>query len=296
MNAQTESKNEWPQEILAFLKDHHHATVGDIAGHVLSDTSPKAMLALRRELTALYQKKYVGRQRLTAHLGASSPYVYSLRARGARMVGLQKVPSQFYRIQKGIWHEFEEAKLKLEHMAESRNWTIFEGDEVCRAVLLYYSLYLDSLRRGTRMEEEVERANPHYAFSLPAKIRPDLILATDYDLIVVIIAHPRSYGKFLKKRLADYENIIGMAKIVVITFTHEQMKNCQRVFDSRSDAYQKYHERVLIIGTDNIDELPEIIRETSLRFVQYESNRRILTDWNKKEGRQPHQKFILPTS
>lgn len=293
-------QNNLHQRILEFLKDHHHSTVKAIAENVLGDTSPKAVLAISRRLTVLHENKYVSRQRLSAHLGAMSPFVYSLLTRGAREVGLEKVPSQFYRPQKSIWHEFEEAKLKLEQIAERHNWTIFEGDEVCRAVLIYYSFYIDSLKHGTGQEKEIERARSQkaaYNFSLPSKISPDFFLATEYDLIAVLIAHPRSYGKFLKKRLERYKNVFGMVKIAVITLTDEQMKNCQRIFDGKSNiSYDQYRDKVLIIDASEIDHLPTYIARSTIRYVQYESSRRILINWKSKEGNIPSQRFRLPTS
>jgi len=297
-------KKEDPQnrlelKILEFLKDHHHSTIKAIAESIIGDTSPKTMLSVSRQLSGLFDNKYVGRQRLTQHLGASSPYVYSLLTRGARAVGLQKVPSQFYRLQKSIWHEYEEAKLKLEHLATTHYWTIFEGDEVCRAVLIYYSLYIDSIRHGIRQEEEMDRAKfkkEVYNPSLPSKFSPDLLLTTDYDLIAVIISHPRSYGKFLKKRLETYRNLFGIMKIVVITLTEEQRENCQRVFVGKPDTpYDQYQDKVLIINASDIAYLPTYIGRSSVRYVQYESSRRILITWENKEGCIPPHKFTLPT-
>lgn len=240
--------------ILQSILDNHSPTAEDILKIVyLSDESKK--WRLYRKLKRLRDEHFIEAKRLEELKGASSPQYFVLRAKGARVLGLEHVPPSHYRYVRKDFHIFRQIKLHLDTLAQKHRWKLLKENQECRTALAQYFRSIAMQRGNTPAPDYI------YLDSVPQKITPDMVLVTARETIIVIVSYPSARSEAFRKKLEKYSAIIYNLRFIVINPFEEQTRLFQDVLvREENEAGRRYRQQFLILTANQTDNIISWLR------------------------------------
>ena len=241
--------------ILEYILVSNCPTVKDIL-KALYSSDEKKKWHLYRKLKKLETRGFIKATFLEELKGASSEKYFTLRAKGAHVLGLEKVPPGHYNTTVTKEYQvFRLLKVNLSFLAKEKRWTLLTENKICRkAVASFFKIQAE--RRGDPIA-------PTYVYldAVPQKITPDMILATGREIFIVIISHPSAKGEAFRKKLEKYQGIISNIRFICLNPTEEQTTlYLQIIRHLDKEQERRIAQQFLILSYSQLDSLPSFLR------------------------------------
>lgn len=190
---------------IARLKRPTAAMLHELALPQVGKSSLYERLAHLSRLSLIAARPLRGRQRY-----------YTLRTRGARLLGLTKLPGANWRSVDYQFHLASHLGVQIDLMAKRKGWMIAHSDEDGAQMIAGFLAEIAASERGDAFE-------PHlFASLIPDTLLPDRVISTKREVLIAIIAHPHSEGAFWSRRLRRYRGIIHELRFVFVALTPQQ--------------------------------------------------------------------------
>lgn len=238
-----------PEEknILKCILHYRNPTAKDILT-VLYQSDDLKKWHLYRKLQRLQESKFIQSHRLEDVRGASSPNYFTLRAKGARALGLDKVPPSHYRHIRKDFYLYRQVRINLLMLAEKYQWKVFEDEADCRGILAQFLKYAAQKQHKTVAPDYV------YVDSVPVKVTPELVLVTSQEAFVVIIAYPSAGADAFRKKIEKYKQIVYDVRFLCLNSFDEQAKIFKKVLVQQDNEQQSnFTSRFLVLSSNQLE-------------------------------------------
>lgn len=242
------------KSILECILRYHNPTAKDILVALYQGNESKKW-HLYRLLQRLQTENFIQSHRLEEMKGAASPNLFTLKAKGARALGLEKVPPSHYRHVRKDFYVYRQIRINLLMLAEKHNWKIFENEKECRSILAQFLKYL-AQKHGKALA-------PDYVYldSVPEKITPDFVLTTNHEAVIVIITYPSAGADAFRKKLEKYKHVIYDVRFLCLNPFEEQTSTCKRILMQYDNEHQtNYASRFFVLSSNQLQSIPSWIQ------------------------------------
>lgn len=229
------------REILELINKLKHPTTDQLHHYAFSHMTKRN---LNLKLEHLRRTGLIDAHLLYPEQGQRSPRYFHLLQAGARELGLERVKSNHYRIERREFFHVRSAIIELEHMASRHNWRVITDDKQAHVAVRDFLLKHAKAEHGEDIPAHV------IAPIVPRFFKPDRVLVTDREPLLVLIAHPHSGQSFWRNRMKKYKHIIHTARAIGIALTSMQSEECARLLEEL-----ELTRRVLILTPHTLDQI-----------------------------------------
>lgn len=232
------------EALLKAIYTAKHPTTSEIHAHHFPQLSKRSV---ELKIKSLLDRGYIDAHLLYPEQGGRSPKYYHLLLKGARAIGLKKLGANHYREERREFYQVGSIKRQLKHIIQTiEGIRLHEEENMCRASILRYLQAQGKRQYGESFQTHT--LNP----LLPSQIKPDWVLETKDEAIILILAHPHSGRSFWRERLNKYQMLASHIRFLCIPLNVEMGKECEAVWLSsphRSQFILLFAEQISEIGS-----------------------------------------------
>lgn len=234
-----------PQDtaILSCIAHARGITTADIFEKIYQNDEAQKWQMYRR-IKFLETFGYIDAKLLYPEKGNSSPKYYILRAKGAKAIGLEKVPPNQYRYLNRDFYRFKQIRIEIEKIAAERKWMLVTDERHKRRHIA------ESFKRYAYQQGFAVAPEHIYLQSVPLEIAPELVLETHKEVFILILCHPFAGEDAFRKKVEKYSMLVTDIRCICLFSRREQVSQFEHVIQGKP-----YESSFLLFSFDQLEDI-----------------------------------------